>query len=633
MPKARIGNLYLLLSLFFLLGPPTARSAESIQVYSQVDRNELSLSDTLTFTVSASSETSLNLDEPRLPDIAGFELLNSWSATQSQSTFSNGKFEVKQTRNFSYMLSPKSPGTLTIGAAQVVIEGKVYSTKPIQIKVSEGPSTAPQARGRGQAQPSSDDPMEEMEEVFNQLLQRRFPTPREEALNPNEAFFIDVQVDKKEAYAGEQVTASWYLYTRGQIRDIDTLKYPSVTGFWKEDIELATQLAFQQEIINGLVYRKALLASYALFPLKAGEPIVDSYKARCTVITPSNFGFGRPYQFTKVSKPIKIKVKDLPLEGKPSYFSGAVGKFQVNAELDQKSVPVNQPVTLKIRFEGQGNAKLIDLPALQLPPELELYDTQSSSKFFRDGRSYKEFQVLIIPRREGEFVLPEIKVGLFDPETKKYYDRVASEIRIQALPGDGQQTIASSPMEKSKKQEADLKETLPGLLLEWSPPQAEWKSSVGTIWVWGTAWLLTFGLLLIKASRELEWVKRDRDVVKIFKPRLHALLKLVDQNQWREVGAQGTNLIYFVLGEISGLGGAGEEFEKMLLSLPPSVRRDLGEQLRVDLRYFETLSFAPEEIVGKLNEKSQMKKRVREVESHLIKAVYLAEKRDSKEKK
>src|SRR5690606_35963704 len=144
----------------------------------------------------------------------------------------------------------------------------------------------------------------------------------------------------------------------------------------------ATQLNFQQEIVNGIPYKKALLASYALFPLKAGKAVVDSYKAKCTVVTPSNFGFGRPYQFTKSSKPVDIKVKDIPTEGRPENYSGAVGNFQVRTEVDQKTVPVNQPVTLKLIFEGEGNAKLIDLPALPLPPSLELYDTQADSKFF-----------------------------------------------------------------------------------------------------------------------------------------------------------------------------------------------------------------------------------------------------------
>ena len=70
---------------------------------------------------------------------------------------------------------------------------------------------------------------------------------------------------------GQQIMVSWYVYALGHVRRIDTLHYPSNTGFWKEDISTVSQLKFKNELINGVVYRKALLASYALFPLKEGR--------------------------------------------------------------------------------------------------------------------------------------------------------------------------------------------------------------------------------------------------------------------------------------------------------------------------------------------------------------------------
>ena len=84
-----------------------------------------------------------------------------------------------------------------------------------------------------------------------------------------------MDVDKKRAYVGEQITANIYLYTRGQIRDIDTLKYPSLKGFWKEDLDLATRLNFESVEVSGVLYQRALLVSYALFPIKAGKAVAN----------------------------------------------------------------------------------------------------------------------------------------------------------------------------------------------------------------------------------------------------------------------------------------------------------------------------------------------------------------------
>ncbi len=618
------------LSLFFV---STVAQAQDIEVTATVDRNAMSVGDTFTYVVSVSSDSSVNLETPRMPDLNGFELLNSWSSTQSQSTFVNGSFEVRQTRSFNYMLAPNRAGNLKIGSAQVVVEGKVYNTKPISMTVTNDPSN-PIARRGQQQMPDPMDQMEDMEDMFNQLLQRRNlgqggqrGGQPQQPINPDEAFFIQVEVDKNEAFVGEQITASWYLYTRGQIRDIDTLKYPSVNGFWKEDIELATQLNFTQEIVNGLVYKKALLASYALFPLKAGKAVVDSYKAKCTVITPSNFGFGRPYQFTKSSKPINVTVKDVPKENRPANYSGAVGNFQVRTEIEQKSTPVNQPLTVKLRFEGEGNAKLIDLPPMNLPPELELYDTQADSKFFRDGKSYKEFQLLVIPRQVGEFTVPPVSVSAFNPKTGQFYNQSTQEIKITATPGDGQQNIASTPMAKSMRPGGgSVAPVLPGVQLAWDEASIAGPQKMTVIW--GALYTMILLTLTVKAGRELGWLEGRRDLLKLLKPRISKLNTLADKEDWREVGAQGTNLIYFVLGEVSGLGGASHELEKMLLKSPPSVRRELGAEIKEMLVYFETLSFAPEQAVAKIKDKKTLKAKVKDVEKILVKAVSLAEKRD-----
>ena len=108
-----------------------------------------------------------------------------------------------------------------------------------------------------------------------------------------ELFFIDVEVDKNQVYEGEQVTATYYIYSRGRVTEIDTLKYPTLAGFWKEDIELATRLNFRPTIINGIRYNRALLASYALFPIKAGKAVIDPYKAKCKVVNAPSFGIPR----------------------------------------------------------------------------------------------------------------------------------------------------------------------------------------------------------------------------------------------------------------------------------------------------------------------------------------------------
>jgi hypothetical protein len=627
---------------FFLISFLSAAFAD-VDVTSAVDRNSLDPEDTLTFTVSVSSDGELSNAQPTLPPMSDFEILNQWSNQETRSTLITGvngpEFKTMRSFKYNFMLQPKREGTLSIGATEVVIDGKTYNTKPISIRVGKGLGAQnPQPRGQspgGIQMPPGFEDDDEVEDLFSQLLRRRLPPgqggpgapggpigSRTLPINPKEAFFIQVDTDKTEAYVGEQVTVSFYLYTRGQIRDLDTLKYPSLTGFWKEDIEIATHLNFSQEIVNGLPYRKALLASFALFPIKDGQATIDSYTAKCTVLgMDSMSGFGRPYTFTKSSTPIKIKVKPLPVEGRPADFSGAVGDFQVSARVDDNSVVSHQPFTYKIRFEGHGNAKLIELPPFTPPDGMELYDTQKDAKFFTNGTSYQDFNILLIPRREGEFTMPSVTVSVFDPVKKKYVEKATDPIRV--IVGLGQAPVAGGQgvsFDQEKKAAAEANAP-PAVLTELK--QTRVVSSAQNASIAAVLMVLVALGLLFRARNELGWGQKKKDLARRLRARLARVNAKVQSGDWRSVGVEMTNTVYFILGEISGEGGANVELQKLLLKAPPSIRRELGPQITKQMETFQVLSFAPVEAVGNLKDPAQLRKHVDEMSKLMERAVSL----------
>ncbi len=610
--------------------------AEDLKVYSSVDRKEVAQGEGFVFSVTVSSKGSVNVADPRLPSVTDFDLLNSWTGTESRSLFTNGKFTVEQSRVFNYMLAATRPGRLQIGSVSVVVDGKQYTTQPIIMDVkptSGAPGAGPQqhlaqqgSKQRAQ-EPDEEDPMRDMEDLFNELLKRRgLPNGGragggtgggigQAQINPQEAFQISLELDKKTVYVGEQVTASFYLYTRGQIRDIDTLQYPSLKGFWKEEIELATRLEFENHVMNGLVYKRALLASFALFPIKEGKSVIDPYKAKCTVITADNFGFGRPYVFTKASAPVTIDVLPLPKEGQPADFNGAVGQFKMAASLEQSTVAANQPVTLKVRVAGRGNAKLIELPNLNLPPSLELYDTKKDAKYFKDGQSYKDFEVLLIPREPGQITIPAVGFSAFDPTTKKYYSQKSPEFKLQVTPGMGTENdmkrMAQGPKAEPKPA---VEEGIPGLVV--GNVETSALDHIPTP-AWAGLYTLIFSFLGFQAWTSLRPGANKKDLRKILKDRIAKLNAAASAGDFRKVGIDGTNVFYFILGEISGLGGSSFEFDKVLLNAPPSVRRDLGEKLKNILSELEVLGFAPEEVLVSRKDQKSLSTTVQRLESLL----------------
>lgn len=624
---------------------PGVALAAGAEVTATVDRNQLGPEDTLTFTVSVTSSEEVSVSQPTLPNLADFEVLNQWTSQEARANFVNTpngpQFKTVRSMRYNYALQPKREGRLPIGASEVVVEGKTYLTKPITITVSKSAAGAPPPRRGGQnpnqlpggVQPPPGFFDDEEDDLFSQLLRRGLPNgsgggggaSKTLPINPNEAFFVHVETDKTEAFVGEQVTASWYLYTRGQIRDLDTLKYPSLRGFWKEDIEIATHLNFTQDVVNGLPYKRALLASFALFPMKEGTTLIDSYTAKCTVIPAVDalsgaFGMGKAYTFTKSSQPMKIAVKAVPTEGRPPEYTGAVGDFQVSARVEDTNVVDGQPFTFKIRFEGKGNAKLIDIPPFEPPEGLELYETQKEAKFFRTGTSYKDFSILLIPRRQGEFSIPPIKTSIFDPIQKKFVTKATEPVRVivgkgQALP----QGSKSLQLEQAKKAQGPVS---PQLQLEYKAhrPFSNAEKGIGFAAVMALA---SFGLFF-KARNEMGWGQKRKDLVRRMRTRLRRVDERMAKNDWRGVGVEMTNATYFVLGEISGQGGANVEFEKLMLKAPPSVRRELAEPFAKQMETFQVLSFAPEAVLeGFVKDPSQVKKAIKEMEALLEKAVQL----------
>ncbi len=87
----------------------------------------------------------------------------------------------------------------------------------------------------------------------------------------------------------------------------------------------------------------------------------------------------------------------------------------------------------------------------------------------------------------------------------------------------------------------------------------------------------SFFSLFAYAAYELRWFRKPLDLKDKYKLRANTFRKIDGAKKIRELGVEATNLSAFVLGEISGQGGANLETEKLLEKAPPSVRREDGK--------------------------------------------------------
>jgi hypothetical protein len=651
----KIGNLIVLLFIFAASFGVSVAHAQVV-VQAELLTDKIGVGQFVNLELRISSQGEVKIEEPVAPGFDGLQVRNTNQSTQISTRMQSGangmEYSTQKTTTFTYRLQAVSAGKKVIKPFSVVVDGKEYKTESIPITISAKPVPQPHSDPTENFGNNEDDPFGQMdkleEEMFKQLMHGRNlpaqqggpqggppedenpalqkePAFRSTPTNNNEAFFIQVEVDKTEVYEGEQIVVSWYLLTRGQLESLDRTKFPDLKGFWKEIIEEVPAIQFYQEVINGVPFKKALLARHALFPLKSGDTVIDEFKIKSKVRLPNqNFGFnlGKVYEYTKSSQRVKIKVKPLPPEGRPASFSGAVGKFKVSSQIEGSQPVANQPMKFKLKFEGFGNAKGIELPGIQWPEGIEVFEVRNEAKFFKNGQSYKEFEIILIPRKDGKMVLPAIEMGYFNPETGKYDIQRSMEIPIEVLPGDKASVTEMYKTQAGKSAPVVNTLTLPSVIAEMDSYN---RSPLQNRMI---LWFVVFGLILVAmvtySAMAFGWRQSSRDLKKELAKKFASIEKKmsskagkVDKDTFIEI----TNIFYFVLGELAGEGGGSLEIRKLLDKMPTNIRRDYEQDILVLFEYFQTLSFAPDELIEKLKNPTDIKNNFEKMKIVLFKSL------------
>ena len=642
----KIGNFLILISFFCV----SQFAFADTQVSATVDRNQLGLGEAVNLTIRIKSDEDFELPLPELPRVAGLEEINSAVGPRQSSSsahFGGGggaRFSTVIVQDYNYLLSPQKEGLLIIPVIDLVVNGKTYKTQPIKLDVKEefrnGGGQKPARRGGqfppgfGEEEEGGSNPfggMDNAEDLFEQMLrqqQRMFgggggggnplgqdpsqgvPSQNIDVNAARDNFFVYLDVDKTEVYEGEQITANWYIYTKSGLESLDRVKFPDLKGFWKEIIEEVPALQFTQVMVNGVPFRRALLASHALFPIKPGAAIIDEFKIKAKLRPSAQFGWGKPYDVTKVSKRTAIKVLPLPTEGKTVSFSGAVGNYRVSLKTDGDTYPAHQPFSIKIRYEGVGNAKLIDLPQIQWPEGLEVYDTKSEAKFFKEGNSYKEFEVLMIPRKEGEMKIPAIEFTYFDPSQKKYVSEKSEEITLQITPGQAGANL-NLPATGSSTNSATGGPFVAQPILEL--PQASVSLAHYRLWIY--LFILLSGVLSLFAVtlRKIRQFKIGNQVLEAMANKLGLVQTHHKNKDVRKVGSEATNLIYLIVAQLAGVKKADQEIHILIKEISSKDQQLYLERINNLFDYFQLLGFSPDEIMQSTIDKKPVESQLQEL--------------------
>ncbi|MCB0348825.1 MAG: protein BatD [Bdellovibrionales bacterium] len=618
---AKIGSL--LLVLFF---PLFAFSQVKVQL--SVDNPKVAVGDYVTVIVEVNADKNVSITPPTMPAFADLEFVDQSSQISDSVSIINGEYKFVRVNRYIYQYQSIKKGDFDIPPVQVDVDGKTYTTNGTKVTVLDPSQIGNQAQARQQmprgrpgfGNPFDSDPMDELEDMYKKLLRRSAPQVGDmKPINENEAFAVRLELDKNRAYVGEQLTASYYIYIPegSLLRSIDTLKFPSLNNFWKEDIEISTRLNFEPAQINGKRYNRALLASYALFPIKHGSLKVDSYKVKGGVASQSMFGMGKMYTYTKSSDEVNVNILPLPDANRPDNFTGVVGDFQVEAKLEDSKFKTGQPFTLKLKISGRGNAKVVELPPLNLPETLELFDKKEEAKFFPNGQSYKEFSLFITPKEVGTITIPGIGISYFDPSRMQYMTKASSPIDIVVEKGESY-VPNNSPLADNRAAPTEIQ--LPSL----SPSLSAGVliSEEYSLWAFLIIVSITILFFLYRLKADFKTNHYAKILQKKAKRRWAKASALAASEDYKNFSIEALNYVNFLLGEIVGQEGSVEKMQHNISLLPTSLRKDVEDDLLSTVEIMQAIAFAPEEMTKAVRNKAKIKeisKTINQVTDKLLK--------------
>ena len=381
------------------------------RIYSQtiqinVDKNFVQEGEFISLKIEADDANDFPLADLSPLD-SDFEII-SGPSQQTNIQWINGK--MKNTKILKWNLLPKKMGDIIIPPIVLKIGNKSFSGKPISINVSA-------SKG-----------------------------------NSDKSIFIKADLDKSEAYLGEQISLSFKLYKQidATISSIDQFDMPDFKGFWVEEIYSPQTLQYNSktETIGGIKYQVANLGQKALFSIASSVLVIPEISVKIKIEKkqkkrnrdPFFDPFFSPF-FTETKTKIlkteenKIYIKPFP-EPRPLDFEGAVGKFKITSQVDTKTVEINNGFTFTISLNGTGNIGLFSLPEINFPDGLEVFppsDRFTKDVFRNQLTGTQEWEYVIIPRKVGSVIIPSIKMSFFDPASSSWKSIKTKPSEIEVL--------------------------------------------------------------------------------------------------------------------------------------------------------------------------------------------------------
>jgi hypothetical protein len=276
--------------------------------------------------------------------------------------------------------------------------------------------------------------------------------PKGVRLTDDGSAYVRLSIPKREVFVGESVPVEIEVGMRsGFVSSLNGLPKLSDDNFALNN--LSHQPERTEKLINGepfvlLTWRSTLaVIKPGAFPLSAEVPLTVKIRTRPKRESSLDDRFGDPFwqnlfgatipKDINVTSPAQeLTVHELPAEGRPADFHGAIGTFSIASDVSPIKADVGDPLTLRMRVTGSGNFDRVDSSMLEHLGQWKTYPPKSSFNT-SDPLAFsgmKSFEQPVIATKPGVQELPALTFSYFDPNSRRYETARSAPLSVSISP-------------------------------------------------------------------------------------------------------------------------------------------------------------------------------------------------------
>jgi hypothetical protein len=325
----------------------------------------------------------------------------------------------QNTYRYLYRITPRAEGSLRIPAIAVEVDGQKLSTRPAVLRVLK--------------------------------------------TETNDLLFVEIKASEREVYVGEPLDLSLHIWIREFSQGGRSLDYNAMwQAIDKESSNFgpfADLLAGRQPKVTWTRDRRAdrngEMHTYYVYELKQRvwperPGAIPGSDVRVIANYPLRVGRRRGmFDFfdgprVAKSRPVtmpatmpELTVLPIPQEGRPPYYSGAVGPHELKVTAAPLELSVGDPITLNLSVRGTGRLELLKAPRLaQLPEITERFQVADDPLPGVVENGVKRFTQSLRPLSDSVTEIPAIPFAYFDTDRGEFVITRSEPIPLTVKPSE-----------------------------------------------------------------------------------------------------------------------------------------------------------------------------------------------------